>query len=177
MVDASAMSAMIGSLKAAAELAKLAVDARDAAVVRAKVIELQREIFAAQSNALTTQQEQFALLDRVRGLEKEVADLKAWDAETEKYQLTNVRHGPATLPLGEEGAFAYRLKNSGPSGEPIHFLCAQCFQDRKKSILQGQKLFPGNCDVLVCQRCSNTIYVIGHPYPEHFGLKPKRSGR
>ena len=173
-MDAAAMTGMITSLRAAAELAKLAVDARDAAVIRAKVIELQREIFAAQSCALTTQQDQFTLLDRVRNLEKENAELKAWDAETEKYQLTDVRKNAG---FGQEGAFAYRLKAMGPSGEPIHFLCAKCFQDREKSILQAQLLFPGHCDALLCHRCGNIVYLTGHPHPEHFGLKPKRSGR
>jgi hypothetical protein len=91
MPDIADFAAAISSLKAAFEIAKTLVNARDAGVVRSKVIELQREILAAQASAVSAQSGQLAMLDRVRDLEKEVADLKAWDAEKEKYQLTELR--------------------------------------------------------------------------------------
>jgi hypothetical protein len=49
--------------------------------VQAKVIELQAVIMAAQGDALSAQSDQFALLQRIRDLEEEVAKFKAWDAQ------------------------------------------------------------------------------------------------
>ena len=89
--DANAIAGVVSGFKAATELAQLAIDARDAGVIRAKVIELQREIFAAYSSALTAQADQFALLNRVNELEKELTDLRAWDAEKQKYKLVELR--------------------------------------------------------------------------------------
>jgi hypothetical protein len=113
-------------------------------------------------------------LRQISDLEKKVAELEAWNAEKEKYQLHDIRQG---LPGGQDGMFAYRLKSMGSTGEPIHFLCANCFYDRHKSILQHQMLVPGACEAYLCHRCGNILYRTGHPYPEHFGLRPKRPSR
>jgi hypothetical protein len=62
------------------DIAKGLKDINDATVRNAAVIELQEKILAAQA-------EQTALVVRVGELEKEVADLKAWDAEKQRYEL------------------------------------------------------------------------------------------
>jgi hypothetical protein len=174
MTDALALSGMIQSLNALAQIGKALVGIHDANAIREKAVELNREIRSAQASALATQADQFTLLQRIGELEKQIAELEAWDAEKEKYMLYDLRKG---LPSGEDGAFAYRLKGQTGPSEPVHLLCAHCFQDRHKSILQHQMLFPGMCDAYLCHRCGNILYKTGHPYPEHFGLKPKRSGR
>jgi hypothetical protein len=160
MPDAADFGALFGSLKAITDLAKLMIDARDASVVRAKANELQREIIAAQSSALAAQTGQLALLERKRELEKEVADLKTWEAEKKKYELTNVR--PQNDPTG--AAFAYALKEAASSTEPKHFLCANCYQQGYKSILQQEHRVPGAVDIMFCQRCSAEINLTGVTY-------------
>ena len=81
MVDMAMISGAMSALKAAGDTAKLMIASHDAGVIREKAIELQAQIFTAQNNALAAQSDQFALLERVRELEKQVADLKAWDSE------------------------------------------------------------------------------------------------
>lgn len=83
-------------------------------------VELQEKIFAAHSA-------QSALVEHVRGLEAEVARLKAWDAEKQRYELKK----------WGDGAFARVLKESEASGEPIHALCTACYDRGTKSIIHA----------------------------------------
>src|SRR3954447_21958347 len=125
-IDFGSMSALASSLKMAADMTKAMIGIRDATMIQGKILELQGIILSAQSDALSAQSDQFALLDRVRHLEKEVADMKAWDAAKEGYALEEV----------STGAFAYVLKPEAGGAEPRHWLCAACYGNRKKSILQ-----------------------------------------
>jgi hypothetical protein len=156
------LAAAITSLKAAADIAKALVGLRDTAMIQSKVIELQGEIMSAQSGALAAQQAQSALLDRVRSLEKEVADLKAWDTEKEKYQLTQIGLG----------VFAYALKDQAGASEPKHFLCPNCYEDGRKAILQKETRYPGMVDVLTCLRCGSEINMTGNASSHVVRTKP-----
>ena len=149
MTDALAIGGLVQSFKTLTDIGKALLGLRDAALIREKVIELNREILSAQASALATQTDQFTLLEQKRTLEKEVADLKAWDAEKQKYELVNVR--PQNAPGGN--AFAYALKKEASSTEPPHFICEHCYQDGRKSTLQEEVRYPGATNVLFCPRC------------------------
>lgn len=170
MPDVADFAAAIGSLKAAFEIAKTLVDARDAAVFRSKIGEFQREILAAQSSAISAQQAQATMLENVRQLKEEVAELKAWDAEKQKYKLTKLS------PHAD--VFGYTLKEQSDPLEPQHSLCATCFQDHIKSVLQVETRMP-LAKVLVCPRCGTDLYLTGHPHPQHAQSvrKPPRRSR
>ncbi len=144
---ASEIGAALTSLAAVSDMAKALVGIHDAGVIRSKVIELQGEIISAQSSALAAQAAQSALLDRIRCLEQEVADLKEWNAEKQKYQLTEV--GP--------GVLAFTLKPDSGSTEPAHSLCSNCYHDGHKAILQADKR--SSADILRCLRCNAEIVV------------------
>jgi hypothetical protein len=127
MDDISAIDGLTTSLRAAAEITKAmkdVSDASDASVIRT-IYELTREIMSAHSCALAVQSEQLELLQSKRELDEEVARLKAWNTEKYRYELRSV--GP--------GANAYVLKESMRGSEPIHWICANCFQDGKKRFL------------------------------------------
>lgn len=175
MPDVADFAALFSSLQTITNLAKLLIDARDASVIRAKAIELQREIIATQQGALAAQAAQSTLLKRVSELEKEVTDLKAWDAEKQKYQLMDVR--PKGAPGGS--ALAYALKEEAGSPEPMHLLCAHCYQEGRKSILQEETRYPGRIDVLFCQACGAEISRTGVWYSTtpRYGAKPKTPHR
>ncbi len=134
MIDIGSMAAVAGSLKTAGEIAKAMVGLRDAAVVQSKVIELQGVIMSAQSSALTAQSDQFALLERVRELEAQMAELEAWESEKQRYELKDYGGG----------TFAYELKEPEVSGEPPHRICAACYQKGQKSILQFSHISQAN---------------------------------
>lgn len=94
------------------------LDLKTATDVQGKVIELQSVILNAQSSALAAQSEQFISLQRISELEKRIAQIEAWDAETGRYQLRDYGRG----------RFAYELKVDSANGEPTHRLCAACFR-------------------------------------------------
>lgn len=119
--------------------------------VQGKVIELQSAIFAAQSSALAANADQAAMLEDIRALKEEIARVKAWEAQKQRYQLT---------PFWEGSAVVYALKKSMCNSEPPHWLCAKCYEEGKRMILQPSSVngfshlvFPScNLDILAHQR-------------------------
>jgi len=140
----------LGAIKTAFDLAKGLKDIDNVARRNAAVIELQEKIFAAQSA-------QASLVERVGELEKEVANLKAWEGEKERYQLTEVG----------AGVFAYALKPETQSSEPPHLLCQRCYEDRRKSMLQATQRLDMRRRVHICPTCKTELA---------FSALPVRSG-
>ena len=128
----------IGAFKTMFDMAKALKDINDATIRNGAIIELQEKILAARD-------EQTALLERISGLEKEVAVLKAWDADKERYQLTEV------CP----GVYAYTPKAGMERGEPFHMLCANCYGHREKSLLQATQELRMRRRVHKCPRCQS----------------------
>jgi hypothetical protein len=162
--DMSAIAAIVGSLNSAKEIAKSFVGLRDAAVIQTKVIELQTAILSAQKSAFSANAAQTALLEQVRQLKEEVARLKAWETEKQRYQLTELT----------PGVMAYALKEEMRAGEPTHYLCANCYQNGEKAFLQQETRTPGMARVQVCHKCGSELYVRGIRQPEHRGGPARR---
>jgi hypothetical protein len=156
------MADALGTLKTAYDLTKDLVNLTETTARQAKVAELQRQILDAQESALTSNQERSTLVETIGNLEKEVANLKAWDADKRRYQLTQLR----------AGAVAYALKPGMESDEPAHQLCASCYQSGFKSFLKQETWNPGRCDVLVCHDCGWYAYIGGIADPLHSKLRP-----
>lgn len=131
----------LGAFKTMLDLAKGLKDLSDATARNAVAIELQEKILAAQA-------EQAALVEHVSGLEKQVADLEAWDADKQRYKLEEIA----------SGQFAYALKPEAAAGEPAHMLCANCYNHDQKSILQTEIRSPGRHEVTFCQNCGNDLF-------------------
>jgi hypothetical protein len=125
MDDISAITGLTAALKSAAEITKAMTEASDPNQIRTKTFELTREIMSAQSCTIDIQSAQFELLQSKRGLEEEIARLKAWNTEKYRYELRNVA----------PGAVAYVLKDTMRGSEPVHWICANCFQSGKKRFL------------------------------------------
>jgi hypothetical protein len=126
----------------------------------AAVIELQEKILAAQ-------EAQSSLVNHISELEKEVARLKAWDADKQRYKLAEVGPGMTT----------YTLKEGMENGEPAHHLCANCYHEHVKSIMQTETRFPGRCEVMVCHRCGSDLYISGARDPEHHKMQRQQQRR
>jgi hypothetical protein len=80
MVDLSAISGALSSLKAANDIAQAAqamIGLRDAAAFQGKLIEFQAKIIEANNSAFAAHDERFALLSRIAQLEKQVDILKS----------------------------------------------------------------------------------------------------
>ena len=113
MIEMALIQAAVASLKAATDIAMGKRELTQTTDLQGKIAELQAEILSAQSSALAANSDQFALLQRVRDLEENIAEMEAWDAEAQRYGLTEV----AT------GRFTYTVKEEHRTGEPEHHLC------------------------------------------------------
>lgn len=164
MVDLTAIGGAISALKTAHEAVQGMIDARDTAVFQTKAIELQAQILSAQSSALTAHSDQFALLEKIRKLEEEMAALEAWNTEKERYTLHEIK----------DRRFTYILKEEMGSSEPTHQICANCYQNKHKSVLQYETRSPKRASLLVCHYCGSEIYLMGDRSAGHAGTSARR---
>jgi hypothetical protein len=127
MSDPATLFVSIGAqLRAATEIAIGLGRLHTMAEVNAKAIELQGAILRLQSDAFAAQAHQSAMVERINDLERELTRVKAWEETKQRYKL----HQPSP------GTFVYALQLQGEGCEPIHWLCANCYEEGKKSILQ-----------------------------------------
>lgn len=142
MIEIATISAAISSLQSAAEIAKGMIGLRDTAMIQGKVIELQSAILAAQSSALAAQSDQFGLIEKIRALEEDIARVKAWEREKEKYELKEL----------QPRSFAYAVKADAKGTQPAHYICANCYEQGEKRILQQRDYL--NLD---CPKCKTAV--------------------
>lgn len=171
MTDAATIAAGFQSLKASFEIGKALLKLGINAEIKDRIREMNNGILAAQESAIASQQHESALLKQIGELEKQIAEFEKWDAETERYEIADVR-----TKLDPRGtALVYVLKEARDPSKPQHFLCAQCFEERHKSILQTELLF--RRQVLICNRCESILYVTGQRTAEDVKMISKRVHR
>jgi hypothetical protein len=129
------------AFKSMYDAAKALKDMNDAAQRNGAVIELQSQILAAQ--------EQQAMLAQRKGeLEAELAALKSWEAEKQRYEM--VALAPNVVAYAEKAALANMA--------PPHFLCANCYAGGKKAFLQ-QTLRGESVDRFKCNSCGEELTI------------------
>jgi Zn finger protein HypA/HybF involved in hydrogenase expression len=69
---------------------------------------------------------QSTLTERIRELEKQVAEFETWETDKQEYEM-------AVL---QSGTIVYALKSDTPTTKAAHYICAKCYQNRKASLLQ-----------------------------------------
>jgi hypothetical protein len=139
------------------DTAKRVKDISDAATRQTITYELTAEILKAQ-------EAQAALIQQVSSLKQDLMRFETWEAEKQRYELVDVK----------EGVFVYRLKAGVEPPEPPHDICASCYQQRKKSVLQNQHWQPFRAHVMVCNECDAVVYLSGHPHPDHQKIRRGR---
>ena len=97
---------------------------------------------------------QSALLERIRALEKEIADVKAWEATKQRY----VMYSPSP------GVFVYALKKECNGTEPAHWICTKCYEEGGKRILQKNFGGTGRRWLYVCLHCKSEIELRSNIY-------------
>jgi hypothetical protein len=155
MVDISAIAGAISALRGANDIAQAMIGLRDAAAFQTKLIEFQAKIIEANNKAFAAQDERAALLRQISDLEGEVGALKAERSKLQRYELKD--YGA--------GSFAYQLKESEANGEPMHRVCATCYQQGHISILHFSHNSEGQ-DWYDCKRCKSN---------QHFGAYIQRN--
>lgn len=125
MFDMASVTAAYGSLKALTQIAKGLISLKSLAEVQSVAIELNEKIIAAHQDLISVNEQQAAMIKRIGELEGQIAAMKDWDTEKQRYKLAS----PAS------GAVVYALKRAMSNGEPPHYLCANCYKQGKQSFL------------------------------------------
>ena len=134
---------IVKSLTAVANIAKRLVNTVKEVEAKKVAIELQSVILSLQDQILSMQHEHSNLLQIKNDLEKELMNLKDWEKTKSQYELKEV------VP----GFFVYSPKPNSKFSEPDHWLCANCFNDGKKSILQRKR------SKYLCPKCETEVFI------------------
>jgi hypothetical protein len=140
----------LSTFKSMLEIAKGLKDMTDASARNAVAIELQEKILAAHAT-------QTELVETATTLKSRVAELEAWDADKNRYELKEI----------QTGVTAYTLKEGMEDGEIPHYLCPNCYTDKTKKLLQREVRNPGMVKMLVCHHCGLELIQHGMRQPEH----------
>jgi hypothetical protein len=139
--------AITDPLDAASDIAKGMLDLRDTVKLGSLVIKLNAEIIAAQRGTLTASKSEAQMAEEIGTLKAEIARFETWDSDKQRYELK--LHGED----GSGGALAYALKEGVQPPEHPHSICPDCYEQRKRSILQTEHYDGGRAIALVCQAC------------------------
>ena len=144
------ISAAVTSAKTALEIAKAAHGLTNYNELVAAVSEVNAKLMDATVVTLASLEKQSALASRVGDLEKELVQLKNWEAEANNYEVLEVARG----------LFAYVAKGNVQPLHSAHKLCSNCFLQYKKSFLQESRdTVPPRHYALSCARCTSK-----HPF-------------
>ncbi|MGN6285273.1 MAG: hypothetical protein ACTHM2_09005 [Afipia sp.] len=147
------ISAAVTGIRAALDISKAMVSLRDEEAFRAKSIELQGVVLDAFEKAIEAREAHTLQGERISSLEAEVANLKAWDTEKQRYELK---------PIGQ-GSVAYVLKPEARGTETPHWLCPNCFSQNKKSFFQATGSSVGRDPLYECVGCKSKVLATSNP--------------
>jgi len=143
----------ISGLNLAGDIIKNILELKASADIKAKVSELQGAVLSAQSNALAANAHQSAMIEEIRNLKEQIAHMKAWEEEKQRYKLIT--------PWA--GTVLYALKEACSDSEPAHWICTKCYEDGRKSILNTQR--KSGWYGLVCPRCKSEFISLNQVSP------------
>ncbi len=135
---------VIGTFAAIVKLVQVLNQASTSPEIKAQISALYDAIITGQQRAFEDHLVKQALLEEKSQLEKELAKVKAWEIQKQRYQLV--------VPFS--GCTVYALKKSMSNGEPPHYICANCYQDGKCSMIQHTKT-KDRWIVLSCSACKS----------------------
>ncbi len=140
-------STALGLLKTITGTTKRLADTREEVKVNDVAIQLQGVVLDLQSEMMIIQSDYQSVLRAKEDLEKKLIEQEGWNKERARYHLEAVA-----------GDFVYALNVVKPSVESAHWLCAHCYEEKKKSILQRSP-FPA----WLCPRCKTKIVIADFP--------------
>ena len=140
------LTTALGLVQTLKTFTKSIIDSKTSSALREQAIESQFAIIEIQNTLMNMQTQYQTLLQEKNDLKQQLIDAENWDAEAAKYSLQDV----------ENGVFAYVLKPDVETTEPPHWLCARCYNENYKSILQRTGADSKGI-IFYCQKCGNTL--------------------
>ena len=120
-------------------IAKAVFDTRDATKIGELQLEFTTALLDVAQKQLAVTESYQATLDANKKLKQQIEAYERWEQDSQRYQLHQL----------EPGILVYALKPEHTTTQPAHWLCAACYDDRKKSVLQRESK---GSDVLICPR-------------------------
>jgi hypothetical protein len=159
------ISTALASVKVASDIVKGILSLNKDVAVNERAVELLSSILSLQKDLLSLQSDYGDLLKSKSDLEEELKKFNTWSKTESQYKLEEV----------SSGTFVHSPKNLNESKEPMHWLCTNCWEDQKKSILQIT--WQGESSAkYTCPRCKNEIDVESHGNYPRFPKHSNQSG-
>ena len=125
---------------------KLSYDAHTIIQAQSDILE---QLLAIQFDTLTLQEKHLALINEKEELAKKLVQFEQWEKTESEYELREINRGK----------FVYSPKNFQQSGKQTHWLCTQCWNYRKKSILQMSYHSESDAQY-ICPQCKFSIQAV-----------------
>ena len=130
-LDGDAIKSAIGIAKDLISLARESrsrgVDTKYGESLNSLTADMYEAIMEARVDTLVSQEMQAKQANKIRELERHIREYENWESEKARYNL--VENG---------GCFVYKLcEDPMQRGEPLHYICPRCYENKTKSILQG----------------------------------------
>jgi len=142
-------AAAIGSIKAAFDIAKGVQALQTTTDVKQAISDMLDQLLSARLQAVEAAESEAKLQAEIESLRNTLATMKAWEEEAAKYALKEVA----------QGTYAFQRTEFE---DPRVWLCPNCFDDRRKSVLQTELISAGRMTMLQCKRCDFEIVTDGH---------------
>jgi hypothetical protein len=125
------------------------------------IAKLQNGVIDLQGKVYGLQAKHYETAEKLRETEQKLAAVENWGSESSRYALTELA----------PGIFVYALRPDQAAGEPPHYLCPHCFQQRKKAILHHPTADKSN---FVCDGCAFDIRPAkaNHPHAQAVPMRP-----
>ena len=145
----SEIATALTTLKTAKDFTKAVIESKTSAALREQAITFQFSIIEIQTALMEMQSQYQSLLQEKDDLKQQLIDIENWQAESANYELKEV----------SSGAFAFALKADKSGSAPSHWLCANCYQNKQKGILQRVGHIGPMGTMYLCPRCDAKIFV------------------
>jgi predicted RNA-binding Zn-ribbon protein involved in translation (DUF1610 family) len=152
-MSTSAITAILPALNQAVKTVTGVVGLIKDVETKQKVIELQSAILDLHERVRSAQTEQDELLKSKNELERKLAEYERWDKESACYELRAL----------VDGIFVYALKAENKGNGPEHFLCPNCFGERKLSIVHHPRAGYSN---YICDACKFDVNPVRQTFPK-----------
>ena len=145
MTDPATIYGLVNSVKTIADMVKGINSLHTMTEVKSATSGLLDTLLSVQQDLMVMQVKHSALIDSERDLKQKILQIENWEAEKQRYQLEN----------RGDTAFLYVIKPDMQGSEPRHGICATCYQNRVKSILQLGRGVRGI--EMMCPVCKTSI--------------------
>ncbi len=153
-------SAALAAYNHASNIIKSLFELKTSTAIIEQLNVLNKELFAIHSSNLELQQQLSAAHTEIANLKKEITSFEAWDNQKNRYKLYSPWNG----------AIVYAITEANSGGEPPHWLCTKCFDERKRAFLNFRKAKDGyeeyfcHCGYVVTSKHRGHIPVAYAPY-------------